>query len=348
MSGEWYNFPSRVTHHSPLFPLPAIPSKLTFVTPLHLGPTAVTRARDFLGSYRLARLIRVGNTTAVWEAIKTGDPTRYALKILRDDLRKDKAEITALKHEFEVGRKLKHKNVIHIYEFNTEGSTPYLVLELFECPNLKLLLRQGVKTLAYLTPRIIEQSAEALFYMHEEGWIHRDVKPDNFLVNDDGLVKLIDFAISDKYRKGIGGLFTFRSKVQGTRSYMSPEQIRGKALDPRSDLYSFGCMLFELVSGKMPFTGTTADELLIKHLSAPIPPLGVFNENVTPEFSKLVTRLMQKKKEDRPDSMWEFVKEFRAMRVYKIMPKIPEGKIVLPREVSASIDDLKKGGPKGG
>lgn len=309
----------------------------------------MTRARDFLGSYRLARLIRVGNTTAVWEAIKTGDPTRYALKILREDLRKDRTEIEALRHEFAVGQKLKHKNIIHIYEFNTEGSVPYLVLELFECPNLKLLLRQGVTTLAYLVPRIIEQSAEALFYLHEQGWIHRDVKPDNFLVNDDGLVKLIDFAISERYKKGIGALFSFGgSKVQGTRSYMSPEQIRGKLLDPRADLYSFGCMLFELVAGKLPFTGTTADELLTKHLSASIPPLQVFNDNVTLEFARLVTKLMQKRKEDRPASMWEFLKEFRTLRVYKIMPKVPEGKIVLPREVSASIDDLKKGGPRGG
>jgi eukaryotic-like serine/threonine-protein kinase len=308
----------------------------------------MSRARDLLGPYRLARLIRVGNTTAVWEAIKGNDPTRYALKIVREDLRKDRTEIAALKHELEVGQKLKHKNVIHIFEFNTEGSVPYLVLELFECPNLKLLLRQGVAELGYLVPRIIEQSAEALFYLHEQGWIHRDVKPDNFLVNDDGLVKLIDFAISERYKKGIGALFSFGSKVQGTRSYMSPEQIRGKRLDPRADLYSFGCMIFELTSGKLPFTGTTADELLTKHLSAPIPPLGVFNDNITPEFANLVKKTMQKRKEDRPASMWEFLKEFRTMRVYKIMPKVPEGKIVLPRESTVSFDDLKKGGPKGG
>jgi len=308
----------------------------------------VSRARDLLGPYRLARLIRVGNTTAVWEAIKGNDPTRYALKIIREDLRKDRTEIGALKHELEVGQKLKHKNVIHIFEFNTEGSVPYLVLELFECPNLKLLLRQGVAELAYLVPRIIEQAAEALFYLHEQGWIHRDVKPDNFLVNVDGLVKLIDFAISERYKKGIGALFSFGSKVQGTRSYMSPEQIRGKRLDPRADLYSFGCMIFELTSGKLPYTGTTADELLTKHLSAPIPPLGVFNENITPEFANLVKKTMQKRKEDRPASMWEFLKEFRTMRVYKIMPKVPEGKIVLPRETAVGFDDLKKGGPKGG
>ena len=129
---------------------------------------------------------------------------------------------------------------------------------------------------------------------------------------------------------------------------MSPEQIRGKALDPRADMYSFGCMLFELVAGKLPFTGTTADELLTKHLSAPIPPLGVFNENITPEFATLVKKMMQKRKEDRPSTMWEFLKEFKTLSVYKIMPKPPEGKIVLPRETTTSVDDLKKGGPKAG
>ncbi len=306
----------------------------------------MTRARDFLGPYRLSRLIRVGSTTAVWEAVKSDDPVKYAVKVLREDLRTNKTEIAALKHEFEVGQKLKHPNVIRIYEFNTEGSVPYLVLELFECPNLKLLLRQGVVTLAYMVPRIVEQAAEALYYLHEEGWIHRDVKPDNLLVNEEAQVKLIDFAISERRKSGMSALFSFGGKIQGTRSYMSPEQIRGKNLDARADIYSFGCMLFELVTGKLPFTGSTADELLSKHISAPIPTVQALNENITPEFGALIRKSMAKRKEERPVSMWEFLKEFRAMRVYKIMPKTPEGKIVLPRESVASVDDLKKTGPR--
>ncbi len=309
----------------------------------------MTRVRDFLGPYRCVRLIRVGSTCQVWEAAKQGESTRYALKVLREDLRLDRALVGELKHEFEVGQKLRHKNIIRIHEFNTENQTPYLVMELFEFPNLKLVLRQGAQALAYLANTIIEQSAEALFYLHGEGWVHRDVKPDNFLVSDEGVVKLIDFAISQKMKTGLSAMFNFGGgKIQGTRSYMSPEQIRGQNLDARSDIYSYGCLLFELLSGKLPFTGDNSDDLLKRHLSAPIPSLQVYNENVTSEFSALIRRMMAKDRKDRPSSMWEFLKEFKNLRPFKVVPKPPEGKIMLPREERVSPDDLKKKASPGG
>src|SRR6476646_9905438 len=213
---------------------------LTFASDL-----PVSRPRDFLGPYRLVRLIRVGITTEVWEDAKSDDPTRYVLKLIKRDKRKDKEHITSLKNEFECGKSLKHKNIIRIYDFNTEGDSTYLVMEHFEHENLKLQLRNGPQKVAHLTLKIIEQAAEALFYFNSEGWIHRDVKPDNFLVSDDGVVKLIDFAISTKQNSGIAAMFGFGKKaVQGTRSYMSPEQIRNQNLDPRADVYSYGCSLF--------------------------------------------------------------------------------------------------------
>src|SRR5690606_33989896 len=114
--------------------------------------------------------------------------------------------------------------------------------------------------------QIIREAAAGLAYVHSQGWIHRDVKPDNFLVNDEGHVKLIDFNIAIKKPGLLGKLLPTKSKVQGTQSYMSPEQIRGDNIDERADLYSFGCTLHELVCGKPPFTGTTTNDLLNKHL----------------------------------------------------------------------------------
>jgi serine/threonine protein kinase len=283
----------------------------------------VSRPRDFLGPYRLVRLIRVGHTCQVWEAAKTDDTTRYVLKVLRPDLRKDKAELAAMKVEFDCGKALKHPNIIRIYDHKTDGEAPYLVMEHFEHNNLKLWLRNGPLAVAHLALKIIEQSAEALFYMHSEGWIHCDVKPDNFLVSDEGEVKLIDFAISQKQKSGLSAMLSFGKKVQGTRSYMSPEQIRGKNLDPRSDLYSYGCVLFELLTGKPPFTGTTADELLNKHLTGAIPSVQVYNDNATPEMAALLRKLMAKNREERPNTAWEFLKEFRSIRAFKVVPKAP-------------------------
>jgi serine/threonine-protein kinase len=284
----------------------------------------VSRARDFLGPYRLVRLIRTGISTHVWEAAKSDDTTRYVLKVIKQDLKKNKEELAQLKTEYDCGKTLKHPNIIRILDFNVEGDTPYLVMEYFEHPNLKLWLRNGPQTVAHLALKVIEQSAEALFYFHSEGWVHRDVKPDNFLVSEQGQVKLIDFAISQRTKTGLAAMFSFGKKVQGTRSYMSPEQIRNQNVDARGDIYSYGCVLFELLTGKAPFTGTTADELLNKHLSGPIPSVQVGNDNVTPEFGALLRKMMSKRREDRPPSLWEFLKEFRQMRVFKVVPKPPK------------------------
>ena len=269
------------------------------------------------------RLIRVGHTCQVWEAAKTDDPDRYVLKVLRQDLRKNREEIAALKNEFECGKALKHKNIVKIHEFGVSEDVPFVVMEHFEHPNLKLWLREPNK-IAHLSLKIIEQGAEALYYLHDQGWVHCDVKPDNFLVSDQGVVKLIDFAISRRQKSALAAMLSFGNKIQGTRSYMSPEQIRGKNLDARSDVYSFGCVLFELLSTKCPFTGSTADELLAKHLTAPIPSVQVQNDNVTPEFSELIRKMLAKSPSERPASMWEFLKVFRSMRVFKILPKPPK------------------------
>jgi serine/threonine protein kinase len=285
----------------------------------------VSRPRDFLGVYRLVRLIGIGHTCEVWEAAKSDDPTRYVLKVLKRDLRKSKEDVAALKNEFECGKSLKHKNIIRIYDFNTEGEATYLVMEHFEHKNLKIQLRSGPQGVAHLSLKIIEQGAEALFSMHDSGWIHRDVKPDNFLVSEDGVLKLIDFAISSRQKSSLSAMFSFGKKaIQGTRSYMSPEQIRNQNLDPRADIYSFGCVVFELLAGKPPFTGVNADELLNKHLSGPIPSVQVSNDNVTPEFSNILRKMMSKKREDRPATMWDFLKEFRSTRVFKVLPKPPK------------------------
>lgn len=287
----------------------------------------MTRARDFLGPYRLVRLIRVGQTCQIWEAAKSDDTTRYALKVPIPDKRKDRTIITELKRELEVGADCKgHPNIIQLHEFNTEGETPYLVMEYFEHDNLKLWLRGGPQQIAYFAPNFVEQGALALFHLHTKGWVHRDVKPDNFLISDEAHVKLIDFAISEKMKTGISAIFGKMfsgTKTQGTRSYISPEQIRNQNLDARADIYSFGCVLFELISGKPPYTGDNADDLLNKHLNAAVPATLVFNSNISQEFSDLIRKMMAKRREDRPPTMWEFLKEYRHMRAFKVVPKAP-------------------------
>jgi eukaryotic-like serine/threonine-protein kinase len=284
----------------------------------------MSKSRDYLGPYRLVRLIRAGQTSEVWEVVRETDQLRFAIKVLRESKSEEKSEIALLKHEFNIAKDLISPRIIKIHEYRVDSNRPLLVMELFSELNMKQALRRGPESLAYMLNKIIEQAAEGLYYMHTKGWIHRDIKPDNFLVSRDGVVKLIDFTISEKKRTGISKLFGGDKLSSGTMSYMSPEQIRNKACDERSDIYSFGCVMYELVTGKPPFTGDTPNDLLQKHISASIPSPVVHNDNVTKEYADLIRSMLSKKNSDRPDSMWEVLKTFRGMEIFKKKPRIPE------------------------
>ncbi len=295
----------------------------------------MSKARDFLGKFRLARQIRMGSVCQVWEAIEEASQDHFALKVLRPEQRKNKEELGFIKWEYEVASKLKHKNIIRILDFVTDADTPFLVLELFSELNVKMAMRRGPDSIAYLIEKIFLQSAEALYFMHTKGFIHCDVKPDNILVNRDGDVRLIDFTISQKKKTGISKIFSLKAKPRGTRSYMSPEQIRGQVLDERADIYSLGCMFYEMLTGKLPFTASSPNELLSKHLSSPIPSALVHNDNVTSEFNSVIKTMMAKEPKDRQSSMWDVCKAVQGVKIFIRPPRIPEVTI---------FDDLPMGG----
>jgi serine/threonine protein kinase len=274
------------------------------------------------------RLIRAGHSCYVWEALKESTNERFAIKMLKAEKAKDREEAGYLKHEYEVAKDLNHPNIIRIYEFQAQQQpAPYLALELYSALNLKQVLREGPEPLAHLAEKIIHQASHGLHYLHEKGWIHCDIKPDNLLVDDEGQVKLIDFTIAQRPRKNLLGWLGIKRAVKGTRSYMSPEQIRGETLDGRSDVYSLACVIFEILSGRPPFTGSSPNELLEKHLRSSVPTVMVYNNNVTRECADLLRRMMGKKRDTRPKSMWEVLQEFRKFEVFVKKPQPPRCKL---------------------
>ena len=278
--------------------------------------------REYLGTYRLISEIRAGKTCVVYDVANDTTGERLAIKLLAGEAARNREEVGYLKHEYEVGRALEHPHVIRIMALGRERDAIYLVMELFPVPNMKQRILQGVDALAPLASQCIHQAAEGLAYFHAQGWIHRDIKPDNFLVSNAGEVKLIDFALAVRKKGGLARLFSGKSKIQGTRSYMSPEQIRGQSLDARADIYSFGCTVFELLTGKPPFTGISTNDLLTKHLRSPAPPLQAGNRNVTDEFASLMRAMLAKKPEDRPASMDDVLGELRMRPVFKVPPAV--------------------------
>jgi len=279
--------------------------------------------QQYVGPYRLLHIVKTGQTSQVWAAINDNTKFRCALKIILEDFRKDREHLAYMKNEFLAGKALDHERVIHLYEQGVSQKIPYLVMEFFPYPNMKDIIQRVLDQVSFLLPTIIERAAEGLAYFNEQGWVHRDVKPDNFLVNLEGEVKLIDFALAQKPAGGLAKLLGRKGKIQGTRSYMSPEQIRGAPLDVRSDVYSFGCTIFHLLAGVPPFTGVSSNELLNKHLASPPPSVEAANRNITSDFSQLLLSTMAKRPESRPKDLVDFLRHFRAIELFKTPPTPP-------------------------
>lgn len=241
------------------------------------------------------------------------------MKVLLPEAAKNPDHRKTLFHEAEVGKKLAHPNVIKIIQVNKAQDLPFYVMEFFPSGSLKVRIQK--KDTAFIkefADKIVKQTATGLAYMNASGWIHRDVKPDNILVNSLGETKLIDFAITYQPPKGMARLFYRKGgKAQGTRSYMSPEQIRGEVLDARADIYSFGATFYEVVTMRPPFRGKDSQDLLTKHIAEkPVAPKQL-NPEITDEFNALILQTLAKKKEDRPRDFHEVLMKLRGMRVFR-------------------------------
>ena len=281
-------------------------------------------ADEYYGKYRIVNVVNVGQTSILLQGYDAETRTFVGIKTLQNRFLRDREQVAFLKWEYEVGKAFDFENVVKILQFAWEKKKPYLVLEWYPELNLKILISKGYDSYAYLLPKVIPDMAKALAYLHEKGWVHRDVKPDNFLYGESGGLKLIDFALAKKCSSGIAGLFSFRRKAQGTASYIAPEQFLTQKVDPRLDVYSLGCTFFELLSGKLPYTGNSVQELLQKHVSSQIPSILAKNKNITPEAADLLNVMMAKKPQFRPKNCGEIAKHLNSIRIFKKMPTAPQ------------------------
>ncbi|QVL30524.1 serine/threonine protein kinase [Telmatocola sphagniphila] len=281
---------------------------------------------EMISGYKLRSLLQTGQVSQVFEVVEPQSNRHFAMKVLLPERADDQEQRRVLFHEAEIGIKLRHENIIRIVKTDKSMTNPFFIMEYFPSGSLRKRLfdkdRDFIKEHA---AKIFKQCATGLAYMHGNGWIHCDVKPDNILVNAAGDLKLIDFAISKRWKKGFfARTFHRRRKAQGTPSFMSPEQLKGELIDPRADVYSFGTTCYELLTFKKPFTGMNTNDLMNKVVYQKPDSVQYHNNDITDEAAGLILRMMQKERDKRPSTMHEVLMEFRKIRIFKSQVKTQE------------------------
>ena len=263
--------------------------------------------------YKLESLIGSGGMAVVYKAIDMKvNNNVVAIKLLKDEAACDEIVVKRFKNECRAESSLTHKNIVAVHEVCTKGDLKYMVMEYVSGMTLKnyLVKNNGPldtdETLSYII-----QVLRALACAHAEGIIHRDIKPQNIMLLENGRIKVMDFGIA---KLPNAETVTVTDKAVGTVYYMSPEQASGKPIDPRSDIYSVGAMLYELTTGEMPFVGDTPVAILMKHVNEkPVPPR-VKNPHIPVGLEQIILCAMSKKPSDRFDSVEEMLDYIKRLK----------------------------------
>lgn len=286
------------------------------------------------GRYRIQSKIGEGGMGAVYKALHTGFNEFRALKVIRPDLMSDELFVKRFEQEALITRKLQHPNAVRVDDIDeAEDGRPFIVMEYIEGRSLKDLIDELGVIPAPRACSIAKQSAAALDAAHRLGMVHRDIKPHNIVLvetPEGEQAKVLDFGIAKvkeaQAGEAAGFTLTGTGMVVGTPNYMSPEQAKGKRgdeLDGRSDIYSLGVVMYEMLTGDIPFKGETTMDILLAHIQKPPRPVRLARPDVLiPEaLANLVMRMLQKKREMRPQSAADLIEEI--IRVEKGMPISP-------------------------
>jgi hypothetical protein len=258
-----------------------------------------------LGPYEIQSQIGAGGMGEVYRARDSRLGREVAIKILPESFATDAERLRRFEQESQAVAALNHPNILAIYDVGTRDGSPYLVSELLEGESLRALLEKGPipqrKAIEYAV-----QIANGLAAAHDKGIVHRDLKPDNLYVCRDGRVKILDFGLAKMAAKetpGVDGAtmtqHTAAGVVMGTASYMAPEQVRGGQVDARTDMFSFGVVLYEMLSGKRAFQRDSAPETMTAILKEDVPELTDTKLPVAPALERIVRRCLEKSPEQR-------------------------------------------------
>ena len=266
--------------------------------------------------YELGAMIGTGGMADVYLAQDVRLNRQVAIKILRSDLARDPSFVTRFNKEALSVAALNHPGIVSVYDSGKEdspsGAMPYIVMEYVEGKTLREIVNKGERFALNRAVEIAEGILIALQYSHKNGIIHRDIKPGNIMITDNGDVKVMDFGIA-RALADTGATMTSTWNIIGTAQYLSPEQATGTQADARSDLYSVGCLLYELLAGRPPFTGDTPVAIAYQHVSAPLVPITEIQESLDPALNAFFSIALAKDANERYQSANAMLKDLKKL-----------------------------------
>ena len=270
----------------------------------------LARGTVFAGRYEVIEELGTGGMGKVYRVFDNRIKEEVALKLLRPEVASRQRTVERFRNEIRLARKIVHKNVCRMFDMGEERGTQFITMEYVAGEDLKSFIRRVGRLPVGKAVIIGRQIAEGLAEAHKIGVVHRDLKPGNIMIDKDGDAKIMDFGIA---RSLAGGGTTAEGAIIGTPEYMSPEQVEGKDADQRTDIYALGAILFEMVTGRVPFEGATPFSIANKHKTEPAPDATTLNPQVPPDLSRIILRCMEKSPEARYQTTGELLADLETV-----------------------------------
>lgn len=265
--------------------------------------------RILANRYRLIEKIGMGGMAIVYRAVDLRTGHNVAVKVLRPEYNEDREFISRFQREAEAASKMTHHNIVNLLDVGMDGENRYLVMEYVQGKTLKAVIQERGKLSAPLACQIAIRILSALEHAHRNGIVHRDIKPQNILVHEDGHIKVADFGIA---RIADSATLTHGDNVMGSVHYFSPEQARGEGATAASDIYSTGIVLYEMLTGRVPYDGDNPVAVAMQHLHAAPEPIQSISPDVPPSVVRVCMRAMEKNPAARYQTAREMATDLRA------------------------------------